>query len=79
MARFLGIFLKMVWGFSRRTLRNARGEINDTYRIEFVTDHLKELQRAIEAGAPCFGYHMWTFIDCWSWLNAYKIVMGIIE
>ena len=52
MARFLGIFLKMVWGFSRRTLRNARGEINDTYRIEFVTDHLKELQRAIEAGAP---------------------------
>ena len=48
------------------------GEINDTYRIEFVTDHLKELQRAIEAGAPCFGYHMWTFIDCWSWLNAYK-------
>ena len=48
------------------------GEINDTYRIEFVTDHLKELQRAIEAGVPCFGYHMWTFIDCWSWLNAYK-------
>ncbi|WP_291291260.1 glycoside hydrolase family 1 protein [Enterococcus sp.] len=48
------------------------GRINDTYRVEFVADHLKELQRAIVAGASCFGYHMWTFVDCWSWLNAYK-------
>ena len=53
MARFLGIFLKMVWGFLKKNAsQRKRGEINDTYRIEFVTDHLKELQRAIEAGAP---------------------------
>ncbi|MGX7163898.1 glycoside hydrolase family 1 protein [Enterococcus massiliensis] len=51
---------------------NTEGMIEDTYRIEFLADHLKELHRAIEDGSPCFGYHMWTFIDCWSWLNAYK-------
>ncbi|EAC5433922.1 glycoside hydrolase family 1 protein, partial [Listeria monocytogenes] len=48
------------------------GQVNDTYRITFVEDHLRQLHRAIEDGSPCFGYHMWTFMDCWSWLNAYK-------
>ncbi|MDE8039405.1 hypothetical protein PT110_09570 [Erysipelothrix rhusiopathiae] len=23
-------------------------------------------------GANCFGYHLWTFVDCWSWLNGYR-------
>lgn len=48
------------------------GVIQDEYRIEFIEDHLTELHRAIEAGSTCFGYHLWTFVDCWSWLNAYK-------
>ncbi|CAM3273818.1 glycoside hydrolase family 1 protein [Vagococcus fessus] len=47
------------------------GQIQDDYRIEFMMDHLKELHRGIEAGSNCFGYHTWTFIDCWSWLNGY--------
>ncbi len=51
---------------------DAHGIIQDTYRIDFVSDHLKALHQAIEEGSPCFGYHMWTFTDCWSWLNAYK-------
>lgn len=51
---------------------DATGQVNDTYRIAFVEDHLRQLHRAIEEGSPCFGYHMWTFMDCWSWLNAYK-------
>jgi len=51
---------------------DAHDIIQDTYRIDFVSDHLKALHQAIEEGSPCFGYHMWTFTDCWSWLNAYK-------
>ncbi|WP_430611035.1 glycoside hydrolase family 1 protein [Enterococcus sp. DIV0876] len=51
---------------------DPQGIVQDTYRIEFVADHLKALHLAIEEGSPCFGYHMWTFTDCWSWLNAYK-------
>lgn len=51
---------------------NLDGIIEDDYRIEFIEDHLEELHRAIEEGSPCFGYHLWTFADCWSWLNAYK-------
>ncbi|MER2117499.1 MAG: family 1 glycosylhydrolase, partial [Enterococcus casseliflavus] len=51
---------------------NADGVIEDDYRIEFVSDHLKYVHQAIQEGTNCVGYHMWTFMDCWSWLNAYK-------
>ena len=51
---------------------NEQGMIQDDYRIEFMKEHLKVLQRGIEAGSNCFGYHHWTFVDCWSWLNGYR-------
>lgn len=55
------------------------GEIQDDYRIDFVKDHLRWLHRAIQDGANCKGYMMWTFIDCWSWLNAYKNRYGLVS
>ncbi len=57
---------------------NAEGYIEDDYRIEFIKDHLKWLHKGIEEGANCKGYHLWTFIDCWSWTNAYKNRYGLI-
>lgn len=48
------------------------GMIIDDYRIEFMKEHLEYLHRGIEEGSNCFGYHTWTFVDCWSWLNGYK-------
>ncbi|HEY4537465.1 MAG TPA: family 1 glycosylhydrolase, partial [Erysipelothrix sp.] len=51
---------------------DENGIIQDDYRIEFIHDHLYWLNKAIQDGANCFGYHLWTFVDCWSWLNAYK-------
>jgi len=51
---------------------DADGIIQDDYRIEFIKEHLSVLHKAIEAGANCFGYHLWTFVDCWSWTNGYK-------
>ena len=55
------------------------GEIQDDYRIEFIQDHLKWVHRAILEGCNVKGYHLWTFIDCWSWLNAYKNRYGFIS
>lgn len=52
--------------------KNEQGMIDDDYRIDFIKEHLEQLHRAMEAGSNCFGYHMWTFVDCWSWLNGYK-------
>jgi len=51
---------------------DADGIVQDDYRIEFITNHLEVLHRGISEGSNCFGYHLWTFVDCWSWLNGYR-------
>ncbi len=50
----------------------VNGQVQDDYRIEFLQEHLSYLHQAMADGSNCLGYHMWTFIDCWSWQNAYK-------
>ncbi|MDU4095186.1 MAG: family 1 glycosylhydrolase, partial [Pantoea sp.] len=55
------------------------GQIQDDYRIDFVREHLIWLHRALEEGSHCLGYHMWTFIDNWSWSNAYKNRYGFVQ
>jgi 6-phospho-beta-glucosidase len=59
--------------------KNTAGMIEDDYRIDFVQEHLEWLHKGIEEGSNCFGYHMWTPIDCWSWLNSYKNRYGFIS
>ena len=58
--------------------RNSDGIIEDDYRIDFIKEHLSWLHRGISEGSNCFGYHLWTPIDCWSWSNAYKNRYGLI-
>lgn len=55
------------------------GQIQDDYRIKFMTQHLQWLHQGIEEGSNCFGYHVWTPIDCWSWGNAYRNRYGLIS
>ncbi|KAF1299435.1 6-phospho-beta-glucosidase [Enterococcus sp. JM4C] len=55
------------------------GQVIDDYRIEFIKDHLAYLWQAIEDGCNIKGYHLWTFIDCWSWINAYKNRYGLVS
>lgn len=57
----------------------VNGQIQDDYRIEFIKEHLQFLYKGIEAGSNCVGYQVWTFIDGWSWLNAYKNRYGLVE
>ncbi|WP_279464523.1 glycoside hydrolase family 1 protein [Aeromonas veronii] len=55
------------------------GRVVDDYRIQFIREHLEWLHRALEEGSACRGYHLWTFIDNWSWLNAYKNRYGFVR
>ncbi|HHB1426554.1 TPA: glycoside hydrolase family 1 protein [Serratia odorifera] len=58
---------------------DQNGQIQDDYRIAFVRDHLRWVHRGIQEGSNCLGYHMWTFIDNWSWCNAYKNRYGFVQ
>lgn len=57
----------------------VNGIIEDDYRIDFYKKHLTWLNKAINEGANCKGYHVWTFIDNWSWLNTYKNRYGLVS
>ncbi|SHJ87436.1 6-phospho-beta-glucosidase [Clostridium cavendishii DSM 21758] len=59
--------------------RGKDGIIQDDYRIDFIKEHLIYLHKGIEEDSNCFGYHLWTPIDCWSWKNAYKNRYGFIS
>ena len=58
---------------------NEEGVIEDDYRIQFIQEHLYWVSKGIEEGSNCFGYHLWTPIDCWSWGNAYRNRYGFIS
>lgn len=58
---------------------NEQGVIEDDYRIDFFKEHLTWLYKGMQEGSNCIGYHVWTGIDCWSWLNAYKNRYGLIS
>lgn len=66
-------------GVSDESRFKKNGVIQDTYRINFVKEHLYWISKAIEAGCDVFGYHTWAYIDNWSWMNAYKNRYGYIE
>ncbi len=59
--------------------RDQNGIIQDDYRIKFIQEHLKWVHKALEEGANVRGYHLWTFMDNWSWTNAYKNRYGLVS
>lgn len=58
---------------------DENGMIQDDYRIDFIKEHLSYLNKGIEEGSNCIGYHLWTFIDCWSWINSFKNRYGFVS
>lgn len=54
-------------------------QINDSYRIEFVSEHLKWLHKGISEGCNCLVTIWDFFIDNWSWLNGYKNRYGFVQ
>jgi 6-phospho-beta-glucosidase len=58
---------------------DENGMIVDDYRIKFISEHLQFIHKGIQEGSNCFGYHLWTPIDCWSWSNAYRNRYGFIS
>lgn len=56
-----------------------QGQIQDDYRIAFIRDHLSWVHKGIGEGCQCLGYHLWTFVDNWSWSNAYKNRYGFVR
>jgi beta-glucosidase/6-phospho-beta-glucosidase/beta-galactosidase len=59
--------------------KNEENIIQDDYRIEFISEHLKWLLKGVEQGSNCTGYMLWAFTDNVSPMNAFKNRYGLIE
>ena len=59
--------------------RNEQGSIDDDYRIDFLSEHLRYALKAREAGCHCHGYFVWSYIDNVSAINAFKNRYGLLE
>ncbi|TRZ36596.1 glycoside hydrolase family 1 protein [Niallia circulans] len=59
--------------------KDETGRIQDDYRIEFISEHMKWLLKAVEEGSNCKGYMLWAFTDNVSPMNAFKNRYGLVE
>ena len=54
------------------------GKIDDTPRIEYVTQHLEYILKAVAEGVNVKGYYIWSLMDVLSWSNGYNKRYGRI-
>jgi len=58
---------------------NGLATKNDTVRQRFIKEHLEYILKAINEGAPVFGYLHWSLIDNFEWDSGYSKQFGLIE
>lgn len=51
---------------------DKEGIIDDEFRIFYLREHLRQVQKAILAGVPIKGYFLWTLMDNYEWDLGYK-------
>lgn len=56
----------------------VNGEINDTKRLQFIKDYLKQILKAKQEGVNVGGYFIWSFMDNFEWAEGYRPRFGIV-
>mgnify|MGYP000012634572 FL=1 len=56
----------------------ADEQVHDTYRIDYLRDHIAATQRAMSMGVEVLGYMPWSALDLLSTSNGYKKRYGLI-
>jgi beta-glucosidase len=55
------------------------GIVHDAGRVEFLREHLLEVQKARQAGLPVEGYFAWSLMDNFEWSEGYTLRYGIVH
>lgn len=55
------------------------GTVKDPQRIDFLTRHLRELERTIADGTSVGGYFLWSLLDNFEWAEGYNQRFGIVH
>ena len=65
-------------GLSLHDTLAADGGVHDSRRIEFMTQYLAALRRAMADGVPVRGYLHWSLLDNFEWHNGFRERFGLI-
>ncbi|MFI6919051.1 GH1 family beta-glucosidase [Nonomuraea spiralis] len=55
------------------------GRVHDDQRVAYLDGHLREVHRAVEAGADLRGYLVWSLLDNFEWAEGYRRRFGIVH
>lgn len=55
------------------------GQVRDPRRIQYLQDHLIQVHRAIQEGAPVTGYLVWSLLDNFEWNLGYRPRFGLVH
>jgi beta-glucosidase len=53
-------------------------QVRDVRRIQYLQDHLIQVQKAIGEGVPVTGYLVWTLMDNFEWALGYRTRFGLV-
>ncbi|QNF32893.1 beta-glucosidase [Adhaeribacter swui] len=54
------------------------GEVNDTQRLHYIQEHLKQVLKAKQEGVKVDGYFVWSFTDNFEWAEGYHPRFGLV-
>lgn len=57
---------------------NGLADASDTYRADFIREHLLWCHKAIENGVDLRGYLHWSLLDNYEWTEGYKMRFGLV-
>ena len=58
---------------------NGIATLDDSWRIEFIVQHLQYVHKAIEEGYDVRGYFYWSLMDNYEWKEGFEPRFGLIE
>ncbi|XP_076890553.1 raucaffricine-O-beta-D-glucosidase-like [Bidens hawaiensis] len=50
----------------------------DTFRVNYIKDHLKAIKNARDQDVNVMGYFVWSFMDSFEWASGYSVRFGMI-
>lgn len=54
------------------------GKVDDPYRIDYLDQHIQQVERLVEEGYPVIGYSLWSFLDLVSSHQGFKKRYGLV-
>jgi beta-glucosidase len=55
------------------------GEVHDQHRVDFLTEHLTALAKAMADGVDVRGYFVWSLLDNFEWSKGYRPRFGLVH